>query len=235
MLHHSPKGHRFPAFIISHCIWLYHRFSLSYRDIEELMFSRGVHVSCESIRRWCKKFSRYVTKTLRKKEAIRGEKWHLDEMTIKIQGEAYVLWRAVDSQGYELDMFIQKRRNKKAALRFLKRLLGVHPTPRVIVTDKLKSYIKPIRMLCSNTAHRCHKRLNNRAENSHLSIRCREKSWIKMKSVFTAQTALSLMGATRNLFAVNVGRYQNPAWLRKFKLKQAFVQWDSAFSEMLVA
>ena len=235
MLYNSPKGHRFPAFIISHCIWLYHRFSLSYRDIEELMAARGIHVSYESIRRWCKKFARHLTKTLRKKEAVRGEKWHLDEMTLKIQGEPYVLWRAVDSQGYELDMFIQKRRNKKAAMRFLKRLLGTRPSPRVIVTDKLRSYTKPINVLFPNTEHRCHKRLNNRAENSHLPIRRREKAWIKMKSVTTAQRALALIGATRNLFAIEVGRYQHPAWIRKFKLKKAFVQWDQAFSAMLVA
>ena len=113
--------------------------------------------------------------------------------------------------------------------------LETRPAPRVIVTDKLRSYLKPIKTLAPNTIHRSHKRLNNRAENSHLPIRRREKAWIKMKSVTTVQKALALMGATRNLFAINVGRYQHPAWLRKFKLKKAFVQWNHAFSAMLVA
>ena len=181
------KGYRIPWSIIHFCVYAYHRFSLSYRDIEELMFVRGLRISYESIRQWCIKFARYFTDILKKKEPARADKWHLDEMYTRIKGEKYILWRAVDSDGYELDIFIQKRKNKKAAKRFLKRLLGSNPTPRVIVTDKLRSYSNPVKQLCPKADHRRHKGLNNRVENAHQPTRRREKSMVKMKSASTAQ------------------------------------------------
>lgn len=113
MLTKAPKGYRFPAGVIDYCVYLYHRFNISYRDIEEMMAKRGIRVSYESIRKWCLKFSRKYAAVLRKREHKRSDKWHLDEMTLKINGVPYVLWRAVDSEGYELDIFIQKRKNKK--------------------------------------------------------------------------------------------------------------------------
>lgn len=103
-------------------------------------------------------------------------------MTLKINGEMFILWRAVDSEGHELDVFLQKRRNKKAAIRFLSRLLGSYLAPRVITTDKLKSYNKPIKFMCPTVDHRSHKRLNNRAENAHQPTRRKEKCLIKFKS-----------------------------------------------------
>ena len=118
------------------------------------MFVRGLRISYESIRQWCIKFARYFTDILKKKEPSRADKWHLDEMYTRINDEKYVLWRAVDSDGYELDIFIQKRKNKKAAKRFLKRLLGSNPTLRVIVTDKLRSYSNPVKQLCPKADHR---------------------------------------------------------------------------------
>ena len=130
---------------------------------------------------------------------------------LKIKGEPFILWRAVDAEGYELDVLLQKRRNKKAAIRFLSRLLKSHPHPRVIVTDKLRSYLKPIQFMCPNTKHRTHRRLNNRAENAHQPTRRKEKCLIKFKSPRGVQKVLSLMGQVRNLFAIQVGRYKNPA------------------------
>ena len=174
MLNQRPKRHRYPTCLISHCVWMYHRFSLSYRDIEELMMARGVRVSYEGLRQWCLKFSRALIEGLRKKEPKRGDKWHLDEMAVRVNGKPYVLWRAVGSEGYELDIFLLKRRNKKSATRFLKRLLGTHPEPQVIVTDKLRSYCQPIKTLAPQAEHRRHKRLNNRAENSHQPIQRRK-------------------------------------------------------------
>ena len=141
----APKRHRFPVSIISHVVWLYHRFNHSYRDIQEQMAYRGIILSHETIRSWCYKFASHFKEVIKKKERRPKDKWHLDEMTIRINGEYFVLWRAVDSDGYELDVFLQKRKNKKAAVRFLTRLLGSYPAPRVIITDKLRSYIKPIR------------------------------------------------------------------------------------------
>ena len=235
MLLETPKRHRFPATIISHCVWLYHRFCLSFRDIEEILAKRGVVVSYETIRLWCKKFGLAFCNTLRKREPKRGDKWHLDEIITKLNGEKYILWRAVDAEGFELDVLLQKRKNKKAAIRFLKKLLGSHPVPRVMVTDKLRSYLTPIKTLCPETDHRRHKGLNNRVENAHQPTRRREKSLVKMKCPHGAQRLLSLMGRTRNLFAVAVGRYKNPVDIRRQKQAQAFKIWNEAAAEVLCA
>ena len=173
----QPKGHRYPASIIGQAVWLYHRFNNSYRDVSEQMRYRGIEVSHESIRSWCEKFGKDFEDVIKKRQRKTTDKWHLDEMTVKINGEYFILWRAVDSEGIELDVFLQKRRNKKSAIRFLSRLLGSFPAPRVIVTDKLRSYVKPVKEMCPKTEHRTHKKLNNRAENSHLATRRKEKCW----------------------------------------------------------
>ena len=229
------KGYRFPWKLIYHCIYLYHRFSHSYRDIEEMMFLRGIQISYESIRQWCLKLSYKFTEVLKKKQSTRSDKWNLDEMYLRINGEKYVLWRAVDSNGYELDILIQKRKNKTAAIRFLKQILGSNPEPRVIITDKLNSYTKPIKHICPNSEHRRHKGLNNRVENAHQPTRRREKSMIKMKSVSNAQHMLSLMGTLRNFFSTNVGRYKNPAQVRRDKLSSAISMWQDVASQVRCA
>ncbi len=172
---------------------------------------------------------------IRKRERKAKDKWHLDEMSIKINGVYFVLWRAVDADGYELEVLLQKRRNKKSAIRFLTRLLGSYPTPRVIVTDKLKSYIKPIRHMCPKTDHRSHKGLNNRAENAHQPTRRKEKSLIKFKSAQGVQTMLSLMGKVRNIFAVDVGRYTKNAQDQRAAFAMAKSIWDEATQRLLVA
>jgi putative transposase len=136
-----PKRHRFPMPIISYAIWRYHRFNDSYRDIQECLAYRGIDVSHESIRSWCIKFGAAFRDVIKKCERKPSDKWHLDEMIIKINGQTFILWRAVDSNGHELDVFLQKRRDKKAVIRFLSRLLGQYQPPRVIITDKLKSYV----------------------------------------------------------------------------------------------
>ncbi|WP_342226397.1 DDE-type integrase/transposase/recombinase [Rickettsia endosymbiont of Urophora cardui] len=161
--------------------------------------------------------------------------YNLDEMSIKIKGEVFILWRAVDSEGHELEVLLQKRRNKKSAIRFLSRLLGNYPTPRVIVTDKLKSYIKPIKLMCSKTEHRTHKRLNNRVENAHQPTRRKEKILIKFKHPNSAQYTLSLMGKVRNIFAVNVGRYTKTASEQRIAFASAKDIWDEATQRLLAA
>lgn len=198
----APKGHRFPVTIISYVVCLYHCFNHSYRDIQEQMAYRGIILSHETIRSWCYKFSSHFKNVIKKQGFRPKDKWHLDEMTIRINGEYFVLWRAFDSDGYELDVFLQKSKNKKAAIRFLTRLLGSYPAPRVIITDKLRSYIKPMRSMCSKTNHRSHKGLNNRVENAHQPTRKKEKITIKFKSPQWIQNTLLLMGKIRNIFAV---------------------------------
>ena len=136
----SYTGHRFPPEIISHAVWLYFRFALSYRDVEELLAERGVTVTYESIRRWCLKFGQAYANELRRRRPRPGDKWHLDEVFIRINGETHYLWRAVDQHGEVLDILVQSRRNKRAARKFFRKLLkGLEYVPRVLITDKLAS------------------------------------------------------------------------------------------------
>ena len=229
----KPKRYRFPVSIISCAVWQYHRFNLSFRDVQEQLAYRGIIVSHETIRNWCTKFSRQFKDVLQKRERKISDKWHLDEMSLRINGESFVLWRAVDEHGMELDVFLQKRRNKASAIRFLSRLLQSYPRPRVIITDKLKSYKQPIKRMCPKTTHRSHKGLNNRAENAHQPTRRKEKCLIKFKSPRGVQQLLSLMGKVRNLFAVFVNRYKHQALLRRELFDAAKSIWDNAATQIL--
>ena len=134
------KNHRFPTEIISHGVWLYYRFCLSYRDVEELLFVRGVTVTYEAIRKWCRKFGQEYANQLRRRRPCPGDKWHLDEVFLTINTERHYLWRAVDQDETVLDILVQRQRDKQAAKKFFRKLLkGCQYVPRVIVTDKLKS------------------------------------------------------------------------------------------------
>ena len=231
----TPKRYRFPVCVISECIWLYHRFNHSLRDVKEQMAYRGIDLSHETIRAWSIKFSKHFSDIIKKRERCSTDKWHLDEMTIKIKGESFILWRAVDSEGRELDIFVQRRRNKKAAALFLICLLRSYQGPRVIVTDKLRSYIKPIKALCPQTQHRSHKGLNNQVENAHQPTRRKEKCLIKFKSTSGVQRTLSLMGKVRNLFSLEVGRYVNKASHQNLAFKQACNIWNEAAQQLICA
>jgi putative transposase len=170
------KNHRFPVEIISQAVWLYFRFCLSYRDAEELLFVRGVTVSYEAIRKWCRKFGQAYANQLRRRRPRPGDKWHLDEVILTINGERHYLWRAVDQNGHVLHILVQSRRNKQAAKKFFRKLLkGCHYVPRVIITDQLKSYGTAKREILPGVEHRQHRYLNNRAENSHQPARQRER------------------------------------------------------------
>jgi putative transposase len=231
MLTEKPKGYRYPAEIISYAIWVYHRFNMSYRDVEEILRYIGILVSYETVRAWSNKFGKAFAHVIKKKEPKPTDKWYLDEMIIKINGVKFILWRAVDSNGHELDVFLQRRKNKKAAIRFLIRLLGCYPSPRVIVTDKLQSYAKPIKHM-TTADHRRHKGLNNRVENAHQPTRRKEKSLIKFKSPGGLQRSLILMGKVRNIFAVPVARYKNSALTQKHKFNEAMNIWKEASKEV---
>ena len=138
--HSRLKGHHFPAPIISHAVWAYHRFALSLRDVEDLLAERGITVSYETIQAWVGKFGTGIAKRIRAKRERPSDKWHLDEVVIMIRGVKHWLWRAVDSNGLILDTLVQARRNTRAAKRFISRLMSRWGKPRVIVTDKLRSY-----------------------------------------------------------------------------------------------
>ncbi|MFF3959422.1 IS6 family transposase [Streptomyces sp. NPDC001890] len=188
----SYRGHRYPAEVISHCVWLYHRFPLSFREVEELMLERGVVVSYETVRRWCLKFGQAYANALRRRRPRPGDKWHLGEVFIKISGELKYLWRAVDQDGNVLDILVQNRRDKAAARRFFRKLLKkTRSVARVVVTDKLRSYGAAHREVMPSVEHRSHKGPNNRAENSHQPTRQRERAMKGFRSVGGAQRFLA--------------------------------------------
>ncbi len=193
--------HRFPSEIISHCVWLYYTFPLSYRDIEKMMLYRGIEVTYETIREWCQKFGQQYANQLRRKRPYVTDKWHLDEMVVTIKKQQYYLWRAVDSEGTILDVLLQRHRDTKAATRFFRKLLKQQGfTPRVIVTDKLKSYEAAKKQVMKRVEHRQHQGLNNRAENSHQPTRVRERRMRRFKSVGQAQRFLSAFEPIRGHF-----------------------------------
>jgi putative transposase len=195
------KNHRFPPQIIARAIWLYFRFPLSLRLIEEMLLERGIVVSYETIRRWGRKFGAAYAKQLRRKKPSRKDIWHLDEVVISIAGRKHWLWRAVDQDGYVLDEIVQARRDTKAAKRLLVRLLKKQGlTPKRFVTDKLRSYGAARRDVMPAVEHRSHKGLNNRAENSHVPLRKRERMMQGFRSVGGLQRFISVFSAVRNLF-----------------------------------
>ena len=208
------KGYRFPAEIISHAVWLYFRFSLSFRDVEELLAQRGIVVTYETVRQWCLTFGQSYANELRRRRPRCGDKWHLYEVFLTIRGERHYLWQAVDQDGNVLDILVQSRRNKKAAKRFFHKLLkGVLYVPRVIIPDKLKSYGAAKREILPGVEHRQHKGLNNRAENSYQPTRLREKKMRRFKSAKHTQRFLSAFGPISGHFQphrhlVSAGQYR---------------------------
>jgi putative transposase len=193
--------HRFPAEVISYAIWLYFRFPLSLRMVEEMLAARGIQVSYETVRQWALKFGQDFANKIRRRLLAAGDKWHLDEIMISIAGKKHWLWRAVDQHGIVLDILVQSRRNAKAAKRLLRKLLkkqGI--APRVLITDKLASYAAARRVVMPGVEHRQHKGLNNRAENSHQPTRRRERIMKRFKSAGQAQRFLSAHDQVANLF-----------------------------------
>ncbi|AYM14691.1 hypothetical protein At1D1108_50650 (plasmid) [Agrobacterium tumefaciens] len=177
------RRHRFPAEIIAHAVWLYYRFPLSFRDVEDLLAERGIEVSFQTISEWAAKFGLKFAHQLRRRSRGQfADKWQLDEMVVVIKGKKYWLWRAVDANGYVLDALLQSRRNKRAALRLMRKLLRCQGiAPRVMVTDKLRSYSAAKAELMPGVEHRSHKGINNRAENSHLPVRRRERRMVALQ------------------------------------------------------
>ena len=222
-------GHRFPAVVISQAVRWYFRFQLSLRDIEELLFERGVVVSYETIRRWCDNFGAsfaHGAKGVRRKP---GSTWHLDEMFVTLRGEPHLLWRAVDQHGAELDVLVQKRRDKLAAKRFFKRVLAACPeAPRKIVTDQLRSYpaakaeIAQLATVRHVFVKAC-ARVNNRAENSHQPTRERERRMRGFRRPERTQSFLSSFGPIRQHFALK--RHLLRASLYRKQLAVQFEAW----------
>jgi transposase-like protein len=224
----SFKLHRFPGAVIVQAVRWYFRFTLSIRDVEELMAERGIEVSREAIRCWVIKFGPMIAANLRRNRPSPTGRWHLDEVVVKIRGRRMYLWRAVDDEGEVLDVLVQKRRNKHAALKLLRRLLrntGIHPDANV--TDKLASYRAAMKVLhLQDRHHPGGMRENNRAENSHLVIRRRERKQQRFKSQGSAQRFLSSHGPIYNTFNLQTHLISRPG-LRNLRC-QANDAWVAA-------
>jgi putative transposase len=199
----SYSRHRFPPEVIRHAVWLYLRFTLSYRDVEELLAERGFDISYETVRRWVRKFGPQFARQLRARRPRPSCQWHLDEMVVTIGAKRRWLWRAVDSEGEVLDLLVQPRRDKAAAVRLMRKLLKKHRyAPDVLVTDKLRSYASARRELGLSARHEQGLRKNNRAENSHQAVRRRERKMLGFKSPGSAQRFLSMHAAVHNTFSL---------------------------------
>ncbi|MGV7234812.1 MAG: IS6 family transposase [Nitrosomonadaceae bacterium] len=220
------KRHRFPSEIIQYAVWLYFRFNLSHRDIEDLLAEKGVVVTHESIRLWCIKFGPKYARKLRHRHQGYGDTFFLDEVFVRIQGKQRYLWRAIDQDGEVVDVFLQARRDGKAAKRFFKRFLKQHrDEPRRIVTDKLRSYGVAHCELVPDSIHDTSQYANNRAELSHQPTRVRERIMRRFKSMVQAQRFLSIHAAVYNLF--NLSRHLVSANHYRYLRQEAFVSWKS--------
>ena len=217
--------HRYSAEIINHCVWLYFRFALSYRDVEEMMAVRGVELTDETVRYGARKFGGVYAKRCRARAARPGDRWHLDEVYLSIQGKQQYLWRAVDQDGEVLDILVQPRRNRQAAKKFFRKLLkGQRYAPRVIVTDKLRSYAAAKAELLPDVAHVQDKESNNRAENSHQPTRERERRMRGFKSAGHAQRFLATFGAISSFF--RPGRHLLRAVNYREIMRRRFAEWS---------
>jgi putative transposase len=230
----SYAGFRFPVEIISHCVWLYYRFPLSFREVEEMMLERGIVVSHETVRQWCARFGQSYANTLRRRRARAGDKWHLDEVFIKIRGVTHYLWRAVDQHGTVLDILVTSRRDAKAATRFFRKLLkDLRYVPRVLITDKLRSYGAAHRRLIPGVEHRRSKYLNNRAENSHQPTRQRERAMKGFTSPAHAQRFLSAFSSISPHFRPRRHRLSAEAYRRE--MTDRFTTWKQITETAMAA
>jgi len=219
-------GYRFPPEIISHAVWLYHRFCLSFRDAEDLLAQRGITVTYETIRHWCQTFGPDYARRLRRRRGRVGDTWYLDEVFANIQGRRQYLWRAVDQDGDVIDILVQSRRNRWAATRFFRKLLKAQGrVPRRLITDKLRSYRAAHRTVMPFVVHSTMQYENNRAEVSHQPTRQRERQMRRFKSVRHAQRFLSVHGLVQNLF--RVGRHLLRAVHHRVLRTRSFRVWDA--------
>ncbi len=221
------RGFSFPGEVIAHSVWLYSRFCLSYRDIEEFLAQRGITVSYETIRRWCLRFGPRYARNLRKQSPYKGDTWLLDEVFVSIHGQRYYLWRAVDQDGDVIDILLQKRRNGAAAKKFFRQLLkGQQRSPNRLVTDKLGSYRVAHREEMPSVAHDTTKYANNLAESSHRSTREQERQMKGFRRAANAQRFLVLHGLVRNL--VNWRRHAVQASTYRMFRDRSFALWAAA-------
>jgi putative transposase len=218
------KNHRFPGEIISDGVWLSCRFPLSYRDVQELLFERGIDVTHEAICQWCRKFGQDYTNQSKRRRAQPGDKWHPVEVFLTINGKRHYLWRAVDQDDHVLDILVQSRCNTHAAKQFFRTLLkGLQYVPRVIITEKLKSYSAAKREILSGVEHRQSRYFNNRCENAHRPSRQRAYRMQRFKSAGHAQRFLSAYGPIAQHFRPR--RHLLSASAYREEMRNRFESW----------
>ncbi len=216
--------HRFPPDIISHAVWLYYRFCLSFRDVEDLLAQRGIIVTYETIRQWCRKFGVEYARMLRRRWRRMGDIWHLDELFVTIRGQRKYLWRAVDQDGDVIDILLQSRRDQHAAERFFRKLLkDQERVPWQLITDRLRSYRAAHRTIMPSVIHNTELYANNRAEVSHQPSRQRERQMRGFKSAGQAQRFLSVHGVVQNLF--KFGRHLIKSAAHRILRDRSFQIW----------
>jgi len=220
------KRHRFTPEIIQHTVWLYYRFNLSHRDIEDLLAERGINVSYEPVRLWCNKFAPQYPRRLKRNRQGYGDTFFIDEVFVKIDGKQHYLWRTVDQDGEVVEVYLQSRHDGSAK-RFFSRLHNKHRSEsRKIVTDKLRSYGVTHRDLIPDTIHETSQYANNRAELSHQLTRVRERGMRRFKSLQQAQRFLSVHETVKNLF--NLGRHLVSAGYYRILRQSVFAFWVNA-------
>jgi len=225
--HSMYKRHRFPPEIIQHAVWLYFRFNLSTRDVEDLLAERGIAVSYETIRTWCRKFGPKYARRLRHRHPGYGDTFYVDEVFVRIGGVRRYLWRAIDQDGEVIDVFLTEKRDAAAAKRFFRRILKASKqAPRRIVSDKLASYNVAHLELTPDSIRDTSRYANNRVERSHQETRSRERTMRSFKSADGAQRFLSAHAATQNLF--NLGRHHTRAAHYRELRRSAFASWKRA-------
>jgi putative transposase len=226
----SFSGYRFPRDIIQRAVWMYLRFTLSFRDVEELLAERGIAVTHESIRRWVLTFGPAIARRLRAMRPKPHSRWHLDEMVVRVGGKQMYLWRAIDAEGEVLEVLLQAKRDARAARKLMRKLLKKQGmAPDEWVTDKNPAYGAALRELkLTGAAHTRRKRANNRAESSHVPVRRRERKLQGFKSPRSAQRYLSLHAATYNTFTVP--RHLVSARTHRLFRAEAFEVWRKAAS-----
>jgi transposase-like protein len=226
----SYARHQYPPPVIQHAVWLYLRFTLSFRDVEDLLAERGLDISYETVRRWVAKFGPQFARELRSRRPRPTPRWHLDEMVVSIAGRHFWLWRAVDDEGEVLDLLVQRRRDKFAAVKLLRKLLKRQGfAPELLVTDRLRSYAAAKADLRLSARHQQGLRENNRAENSHQPTRRRERKMQRFKSPGSAQRFLTAHAAVQNTF--NTQRHLTSRRTMRVLRADAFTSWRAATAE----
>ena len=213
--------------VIRLAVMMYVRYPLSLRQVEDILFERGIDICHETVRFWWNRFGPMFAAAIRKRRVHHRSfslwRWHLDEVFVRINGETHYLWRAVDHEGEVLEVFATKRRDRKAALKFLKRTMKRYGRPRSIVTDRLRSYRSAMKVIGNAANQECGRWLNNRAENSHQPSRRRERAMAKFRSVKSLQKFASIHASVHNLFNQERHLYSRENF--KFNRTAALAEW----------